>query len=36
MNDNWIEVDVVDWERVEDDPETLSVKDKSHSHDQLE
>lgn len=36
MNDNWIDVDVVHWERVEDDPETLSVKDKSLSHVQLE
>lgn len=36
VNDDWIDVDVVDWERVEDDPETLSVKDKSLCHVQLE
>lgn len=36
MNDSWIDVDVIHWERVEDGPETLSVKDRSLSHVQLE
>lgn len=35
MNDNWMDVDVIRWERV-DDPKTLSLKDKSLPHDQLE